>query len=112
VHDLNTGVRAQVSSEGGTEAQWGASGRVLYFRSGNQLMRASVQTTEGLRVSAPVGVRSMEGLEMFGEANYDLAKDERGVVAVRSIQAIGTEYLNIRFRWFDELNRVAPIPSR
>lgn len=109
VHDLDGGARAQVSAEGGSEARWASSGHVLHFRSDDRLMRASVQVTQGLRVSSPVSVQSMKGLETFGTPNYDLAEDGRALVALRSVQALGTQYLNIRFHWFDELNRVAPI---
>jgi hypothetical protein len=54
VVDLTSGVRRQVTSEGGEEAHWSGDGRELYYRTVNRLMAIPVFPGPTLRLGNPV----------------------------------------------------------
>jgi serine/threonine protein kinase/Tol biopolymer transport system component len=107
VQHLDSGVRHQVSVDGGDEPRWAASGRELFFRSGSKMMRVEV-TLAG--TSAHIGRPQMlfEGdyLEWAG-SNYDVSADGKKFVMVRTANA-NTNTLSVRLNWKSELQQLAP----
>ena len=77
----------QVSREGGAEPVWAPGGRELFFRSGDRMFAASVDSSRDVRISDP---RSLfEGKFDKGTidaANYDVANDPLRFVMVKAVE--------------------------
>jgi Tol biopolymer transport system component len=69
--------RVQVSAESAQEAIWSGDGRI-YYRSGESLLAATMESTKGLRVVRrdTVLTAAMPNAIVFG-SNYDVARDGR-----------------------------------
>jgi hypothetical protein len=93
------GARVTISDGGGIEPVWDRSGNALFYRNGNEFIRASLTFTPTLRVTS----RSVVLRGTFGfDTGYDVSPDGRRVLAVESIS---DGKLVIIVNWLDELRR-------
>jgi serine/threonine-protein kinase len=108
--------RRQVSIGGGRQPLWSRDGRELVYRSGQRVMSVAVDSTGGLRFSAPkvlferyyaTGDREVIGLD------YDLAGDGRLLMIKPSPDelrfSLGSS-LTVVLNWMEEVKR--RVPSR
>jgi serine/threonine protein kinase/Tol biopolymer transport system component len=106
------GGKWRISSEGGSEPVWSRDGGELFFRSGDQMMSATVTASGGFRAGRPTLL--FEGPYDAGpsrHSNYDVAKDGRFLM-VRSEQRPAPTQLHVVLSWFSDLRRRAPLTPR
>jgi serine/threonine-protein kinase len=104
------GGRWQVSLDGGVEPRWSPTGREIFYRNGNAVLAAAVQTQPTFNVG--------ERRELFQGTfagsgiypGYDVTRDGRMFVMVRS--AGQTQGFVVVLNWFDQLRRGTPAPAR
>jgi hypothetical protein len=107
IRHLESGTTHQVSTQGGTEPVWAASGREVFFRAGTKIMVAPV-TIDGARarIGRPLTVFEGDYME-WSSPNYDVTADGRQFLMVRTANA-NTRSLSVRLNWTAELERVVP----
>ena len=96
-----SGARVTISDGGGVEPVWDRSGNALFYRNGNEFIRASLSFTPTLHVTG----RSVVLRGAFGQwydTGYDVSPDGRRVVAVEPISG---GQLTIITNWLDALRR-------
>ena len=108
IQHVESGIRNQVSTDGGVEPVWAGSGRELFFRAGPKMMAVPL-AFEGasVRIGRPQTVFEGDYLEWSG-ANYDVTADGKQFVMVRTATA-NTRTFSVRLNWMAELERLAPI---
>jgi eukaryotic-like serine/threonine-protein kinase len=108
IQHLESGTRHQVSTDGGAEPVWAASGRELFFRTGPTMMAVQLALDgTSVRIGRPQTVFEGDYLEFSG-ANYDVTSDGKQFVMVRTANA-NTRTFPVRLNWTSELERLAPI---
>jgi dipeptidyl aminopeptidase/acylaminoacyl peptidase len=108
IQHLESGTRHQVSTDGGVEPVWGASGRELFFRAGRKMVAVPL-AFEGTSVHIGTPQTVFEGdYPEWAGANYDVSADGRQFIIVRTASA-STRVLSARLNWTTELARLAPI---
>ena len=105
-----TGVRRQVSQEGGVEVVWGRNGRELFYRNGQRLMVAKVTTSPLVSVEAPQLL--FEGPYLLvspGGHGYDVTADDQRFVMIQpgEDEIAASSTIRVRINWFDEIRRRA-----
>jgi dipeptidyl aminopeptidase/acylaminoacyl peptidase len=103
--------RSAVSADGGTNPRWSRDGRELFFRQGDALMAAGIDTRGGLRAERPrrLFAGSYDGEGRHG--SFDIAPDGRRFVMVEDDEASALRELTLVQGWLEELRRLSP-PSR
>jgi Tol biopolymer transport system component len=93
----------QVSREGGLEPVWAHDGRELFYRAGDRLMAAGVQSGRQLRVGAPrVVFEANFEKGTLDRANYDVTPGAQRFVVVRAAEEGSTEdQLHVLLNWLD-----------
>jgi hypothetical protein len=105
------GDRAGISTDGGTHPRWSRDGREIFFRQGDALLVASVDTKRAFRAERP---RRLFSGAYDGEGRhgaYDVAPDGRRFVMIEDDEASALRELTLVQGWFEELRRLAP-PGR
>jgi Tol biopolymer transport system component/tRNA A-37 threonylcarbamoyl transferase component Bud32 len=96
------GERVRVSTGGGFGARWSRNGRELFYRSGNQVMSAPIQTAPALRVDQPVALFNVaKERAWFG---FDVAPDGRFIAVVSQTRAV-EQPLTVVLNWTAALSR-------
>jgi eukaryotic-like serine/threonine-protein kinase len=107
------GTPVPVSTDGGTEPRWGRTTGRLYFRRGDRILMVAL-TVGGATpdLSVPItflrlgpGIVTEAG---FNGSAWDIAPDERRVVAVEDTRHLHVTTLQVVLNWFAELDRLAP----
>ena len=102
------GGKWQISSGGGTEPVWSASGE-LFFRSGDKMMTVEITTHPTLSPGKPSllfeGQYARSGQ---ARADYDVTPDGQRFLMMMD-EATGSE-INVVLNWFEELKRLVPTP--
>ena len=107
IQHLPTGTRYQVSTDGGDEPRWAASGRELFFRSGPKMMSVDVALAgTSARIGRPQRLFEGDYLQWAG-ANYDVSADGKRFIMVRAANA-STQTLSVRVNWKSEIQQLAP----
>ena len=97
------GGRVPVSSGGGGEPLWAPRGLLLYYRSGDQMMEATIATSPVLRVTGRRVLFSGPYAADIYHPNYDVAPDGKSFLMVRPVdQGRG---LIMVVNWAGELRR-------
>ena len=97
------GARVTVSDGGGVEPVWDRAGNALFYRNGNEFIRASLGFTPTLRVTGrSVVLRGTFG--QWADIGYDVSPDGQRIVAVEPISG---GQLVIVVNWLEELRRRA-----
>ncbi len=95
--------RRTVSRAGAEGPRWSHDGQALYFRLGNQMMRAEVMDGDDFSYGSP---ETLFDASMYLRG-YDLARDDRFLMLRRSGYG-GTNEPHVVLNWFDELTRLVP----
>jgi serine/threonine-protein kinase len=109
VSDISSsgGGRWQVSTVGGTEPLWSRDGRELFYRSGDNIMLAAIETEPIFKVQARK-VLFKDVYATYGPyTNYDIHPDNKRFVMIKNPLEISTEMIVV-LNWFEELKRLAP----
>lgn len=96
--------------EGGGEPIWSPDGKELFYRSGNRMMAASVETEPEFVASRPRALfeGSYRGVnsQPRGYQYYDISPDGQRFLMVKLGE--DTSQINVVLNWFEELKRLAP----
>jgi serine/threonine-protein kinase len=103
------GGKWQISTEGGGEPVWSRNGRELFYRNGDKLMAAAVETTPTFVASKPrlMFEQHFEKSIFPFEANYDVSPDgKRFLLVVPSEGESAPAQINVVLNWSEELRRL------
>lgn len=99
------GQKVLVSTEGAQQPVWSRDGKELYYRSGNKMMAAVIETEPQFKVTG--NIKLFEGRFLFSASlhNYDVAPDGRFLMIQQTNESepLG---INVMLNWFDELKRL------
>jgi len=98
----------RVSLNGGTEPRWSRGGGEIFYREGQKMMVAQIQTQPSLQVSTPRAL--FEGLYevMDGPINYDVTPDGRRFLMVKMERSEAPTELRVVTHWDRELRKALP----
>jgi serine/threonine-protein kinase len=102
------GRKWQISTEGGTEPLWARNGRELFYRNGDRMMAAAVETKPTFAAAKPKLL--FEGNYAAGAdgfvRRYDVSPDSQRFLMVKeAAQEQSASQINIVLNWFEELKR-------
>jgi serine/threonine-protein kinase len=97
-----TGAAAQISTAGGTEPVWSRSGAKLYYRTGRELVAATMLRTPNLAAPRTAPLFADDLLRANPQRNYDVTLDGRFVMIGDTIAAKAPDQVVI-LNWFTEL---------
>lgn len=103
--------RVQVSTEGGGQPLWSRDGRELFYRSGKDVMAATVTSRAPLTFSPPVALfpDRFELPQVGSHVSYDVAADGRFLMAAAPEGRTARQSeIRVVLNWFEELRRLAP----
>ncbi len=101
------GGRWQVSTGGGTEPLWSRDGRELFYRSGNNIMVASIEKEPIFKVQTRNVLFEDVYIRWRTRTAYDIHPDNERFVMLMEPQETSSEMI-IVLNWFEELRRLAP----
>ena len=106
------GGRWPVSAEGGSEPIWSADGRELFYRNGDRMMIAAVQTKPTVVIGKPQPLfqGSYFQQQIGSGGNYDVSPDGKRFVMIRRDEESTSTQINVVLNWFEELERLVPTP--
>jgi hypothetical protein len=99
----------RVSSDGGTEPIWAASGQELFYRSGDKMMVVDMQPGVEFEPSTPVILFDEHfAVDPVGNdaANYDVTSDGKLFIMIEEQQS--SPRWNVVLNWTEELKRLVP----
>jgi serine/threonine protein kinase/Tol biopolymer transport system component len=105
------GGRMQLSTDGGTEPVWAASGRELFYRDGDRMMAVGVAGYPVLAVGKP----QLLFTASFVRANspsYAVTRDGQHFLMMREGETEPARQLNVVVNWFEELKRRIPVKGK
>jgi eukaryotic-like serine/threonine-protein kinase len=108
-----SGAHLPVSIGGGSEPHWARSGRTLFFRQGDRVLSIRVSgQTANLDLSPPHTAFKLPATMVtdagFTSAGWDLAPDERRILAIDDVARVEVTTLRVVVNIFEELRRRAP----
>ena len=105
------GGKMQISTEGGVEPMWARNGRELFYRDGDKMMVAAVETKPVFAAGKPKLLFEGHYETGFGafERDYDVSPDGQKFLMIKAgEQELAPTQLNVVLNWSDELRRLAP----
>ncbi len=94
------GTRWLISRGGGRDPSWAPDGTEIYYRSGDRLLAAGIETSDGIRVLSRRVVAQPFSPPLYDD--YDIHPDGRTLVLVRPDAPQGREVAMV-LNWFEEL---------
>ena len=104
------GEKWQVSTEGGTEPAWARNGRELFYRSGDKMMAAAVETKPTFAPAKPgllFEAHYEPGFYTF-LANYDVSPDGQRFLMIKGSEQESAAQITVVLNWFEDLKRRVP----
>ena len=98
----------QISNDGGVGPVWSRDGTAIYYRRGQDMMRANVETENDFQASRSERLFAgwYEGLVTTTWANYDVMPDDQGFIMVRpAIDQGDLPQINLVLNWIEELRQ-------
>ena len=104
------GGRWQISSDGGNEPLWSASGRELFYRSGDRMMAVDISTVREFLAGKPRKLFEGSYVRAAGgyvRAQYDVSPDGQRFLMLKAVEQITAPLTQIHvvLNWSDELKR-------
>ena len=101
------GGKWQISSDGGREPLWNRNGRELFFRNGNKMMAAPIDTQHGFSAGTPKMLFQGQYVTLSNSTpNYDVTSDGQKFLMLKS--TIQPTQINVIVNWFEELKQKVP----
>ena len=100
------GPKIMVSTEGGYQPVWSQDGKELFYRSGNKMIAATIETKPEFRVINFEELFEGRYLTTIYH-NYDVASDGRFLM-IQEPQESTPLGINVVLNWFEELKRLVP----
>lgn len=109
------GRKWQISTEGGTEPLWARNGRELFYRNGDRMMAASVETKPTFASAKPKLL--FKGNYAAGASGflprYDVSPDSQRFLMVKgAAQEQSASQINIVLNWSEELKEKFPAAKK
>ena len=103
------GGKQVISTNGGREPVWSRDGTELFYRRGDELLAADVDTGDELEAGTPRTLLTARFARSLGgrNQNYDVSLDGKRFVYVQRDEGVPRE-LRVVVNWFEELERLAP----
>lgn len=98
------GTRWQISQDGGRDPSWAPEGTEVYYRSGDRLMAARIDTKSGVRVLARRLVFEPFSPPLFDD--YDIHPDGRTLVQVQPVGDTSDRAITVVLHWSAELRKM------
>jgi len=109
--DVNSG-KWQVSTNGGQEPRWSPDGRELFYRSGEAMMRAVVETTPTFNAGVPEALFRDTYHSSYGY-NWDISPDGKRFLMLKGTNSASAspilQRINIVVNWAEELKQRVPV---
>jgi serine/threonine-protein kinase len=104
------GGKYQISTEGGTESVWARNGRELFYRNGDKMMAAAVETKPVFAAAKPrlLFEAPYEPALYTFPADYDVSPDGQRFLMVKASEAESVAQINVVLSWFEDLKRRVP----
>ncbi len=100
------GPKVMISTEGGQLPVWSRDGKELFYRWGDRMMAATVETQPEFKVTGTEVL--FKGRYLTNEYhNYDVAPDGRFLMIQESQESTPPE-IHVVLNWFEELKRLVP----
>ncbi|MCP4263667.1 MAG: protein kinase [Planctomycetes bacterium] len=99
------GSKVPVSTEGGQQPMWSRNGKELFYRKGNKMMAAAVETEPQFKVTGHIELFEGRYLSSASLQNYDVAPDGRFLMIQEPKESTPLG-INVVLNWFDELKRL------
>jgi serine/threonine-protein kinase len=102
------GGKWKISTEGGVQPVWARSGREIFYRNGDKMMAAAIETEPEFRAGKPTLL--FEGKfhrPEFAFPQYDVALDGQRFVMIQDVESAPTQ-IHIFQNWFSELKKRVP----
>lgn len=96
----------QISADGGSEPMWTPTGRQLFYRNGDSMMVADVDTQPSFRLRAAREL--FVGSFVRGTGSYDVAADGRFLMIRQNESAVVPAEARVVVGWAEELQRRLP----
>jgi Tol biopolymer transport system component len=101
------GGKWQVSSDGGREPVWNRNGRELFFRNGNKMMAAPIDTQQGFSAGTPKMLFQGQYVTLGNSTpNYDVTADGQKFLMLKT--TVPPTQINVIVNWFEELKQKVP----
>jgi eukaryotic-like serine/threonine-protein kinase len=100
------GTRWLISQDDGRDPSWAPDGTEVYYRSGDRLMAARIDTAAGIRVVSRRTVVEPFSPPLYDD--YDIHPDGRALVLVRPTGQPRRGDVTVILNWFEELGRKVP----
>jgi hypothetical protein len=102
------GPKVPVSTEGGQQPVWSRDGKELFYRNGNKMMAAAVETKDEFKITGYNELFEGRYLSMASLQNYDVAPDGRFLMIQEPAESTPLG-INVVLNWFDELERLLSV---
>ncbi len=101
------GGKWQISSDGGREPLWNRNGRELFFRNGNKMMAAPINTQQGFSAGTPKMLFQGQYVTLANSTpNYDVTADGQKFLMLKS--TVQPTQINVVVNWVEELKQKVP----
>ncbi len=101
------GGKWQISSDGGREPVWNRNGRELFFRNGNKMMAAPINTQQGFSAGTPKMLFQGQYVTLANSTpNYDVTADGQKFLMLKTTAP--PAQINVIVNWFEELKQKVP----
>ncbi len=101
------GRRWPISTDGGIDPVWSASGRELFYLNGQTVMAVGVETEPEFRAGTPRLLFEGSYLVAIGRF-YDVSADGQRFVMIQPEEGSAPTQINVVLNWFEELKQLAP----
>jgi serine/threonine-protein kinase len=102
-----TGERSQISADGGTEPVWAQGSDEIFYRHGDEMRVVRTRTSASFAFEPARTLFQLSFQRADNGRTYDVARDGRRLVVVRSPDATAPRRVDLVTRWLDELERGA-----
>ncbi len=101
------GGKWQISSDGGREPLWNRNGRELFFRNGNKMMAAPIDTQHAFSAGTPKTLFQGQYVTLSNSTpNYDVTADGQKFLMLKTTAP--PAQINVVVNWFEELKQKVP----
>ena len=97
-----------VSTEGGVRPRWSRNGRELFFRQGEAMMVASIDTSHGPSAGQPQRLFAGPYTGVGRDPAFDVSADGKRFLMIKADPASTLQSLTIVQNWQKDLERLAP----